>query len=131
MRTVLALSTPAYEYTKANITTDIGIGTGTTTLSVASTFKFSRPAGSFITDGFVAGQTIETTGFTAGANNGVFTIVDVAATLLEVSVTSLVVETGTADETMDVIRGTTLTFTPYQISAQVGRGFGTEVTITL
>lgn len=131
VRTVTGLTSPAYEYTKANLITDIGIGTGTTTLDVASAFKFGRASGSFITDGFVVGQTIETSGFTDGANNGIFTIVDVSATLLEVSVSTLVVESGGGDENIDVMRGTTLTFTPIQISAQIGRGFETEVTITL
>jgi hypothetical protein len=98
---------------------------------VAAADKFSRSAGSFVTDGFAVGQTVRSTGFTAGANNGDFVITAVQATLLEVDANTLVVESGTADEEIETIREDDVTFVVYQISGQVGRGFGAEATITL
>jgi hypothetical protein len=72
--------------------------TGTFTPSfVASTKKITRASGSFITDGFVAGNKILVTNTVS--NPGPFTIVTVAA--LEVVVTeALVNETGSGDEVM-------------------------------
>ena len=53
--------------------------TGATTLdAVAATKKFTRVAGSFVTDGFVAGNQITASGFGGGVD-GVYTIDTVAA----------------------------------------------------
>ena len=131
VRTIAGLVTPAAQYAVADITADLAVTTGTTTLDVAAKDKFSRSAGSFVADGFVVGQAVSSTLFTAGANNGTFTVVAVQATLLEVDTDTLVVETGTADEVIEAIREDDLTFVVYQISGQVTRGFPAETTITL
>jgi hypothetical protein len=87
--------------------------TGVTTLDVGSTSTFTRPAGSFIDDGFLLGQTITTTGFTDGANNGTFTISGVAATTLTITASSLVVESGGGNEQIVVVfESNTVTFLP-------------------
>lgn len=55
-----------------------------------------------------------------------------AALTLTVAEATLVVETGTGDETVTAIREDDITFKVYQISTQVGRGFASaETTITL
>ena len=75
--------------------------TGVTTLSVTAPSTFTRPAGSFIDDGFVTDMVVTTTGFTNGANNGDFRITGaVSATSMTVTAASLVNETGDADEQM-------------------------------
>ena len=72
--------------------------TGITTLAVDDTNTISRAAGSFATDGFVAGMSITTTGFTDVANNGSFTVQTVNALTLDIVETTLVAEVGTGDE---------------------------------
>ncbi len=131
VRTFLALSSPAVEYTKANIVADLAVATGTTTLGVSGTDTFTRAAGSFVDDGFLVGMTVETTGFTDGANNGTFTVESVAALSLVVVETTLVAESGTGNEEVEAIREADVTFTVHQISAQVGRGFKAEATVIL
>ncbi len=84
--------------------------TGATQLDVGSTSTFTRPAGSFLKDGFQAGDSITTANFTNAANNGTFTIQSVTDTVVTTVETTLVVETGTGDETMtagatDVLKG--------------------------
>jgi hypothetical protein len=65
-----------------------GVTTGTvTTISVteaAGVSTFTRSAGSYITDGFKVGDVVESTGFVAGANNGLFVIVALTATVMTV-----------------------------------------------
>lgn len=74
------------------------VDTGVTTLSATSTGnKFTRGAGSFVTDGFVEGMWITSSNFTNAANNGNHLVTAVAATELTVT-TTLVTETGDADE---------------------------------
>jgi hypothetical protein len=131
VRPFTGLITPAVEYTKANLVTDIGVTTGVTALSVLDTSTFQRAAGSFITDGFQVGDTIETTGFTTGANNGEFVVKTVSANVMQTVTATLVVEGAGVDEEIEVIRQKDLTFVVYQISAQIGRGFPAEATIIL
>ena len=73
---------------------------GRTTINVNSTAKtFTRTTGSFITDGFVSGDTIVTTGFSDGTNNTT-KIIGTVSTLV-ITVTSdagLVTRTGDGDE---------------------------------
>lgn len=127
----IAVTSEAAEYTKAQITSDLGAGTATT-IDVGSTTTFTRASGSFVTDGYLAGMTIETANFTDGANNGLFTVAVVEALTLTLVEATLVGETGTGDETIDAIREADVTFVAYQISAQAGRGFAsTEATIAL
>jgi hypothetical protein len=119
----------AYEYSKANMITDIGVSNATAQIDVGSSTTFTQATGSFITDGFVAGMKIETANFTAGANNGIFTVNTVAALTLTVDETTLVTETGTGDETVTGIRRPDWTTKIYQISAQVGRGYASDDTL--
>lgn len=72
---------------------------------VAAARTFTRSAGSFVVDGFEAGDFVRTEGFTTGggANNGVFRIESVSATVLTMEagygdVGSLVDESGGGDE---------------------------------
>ena len=51
------------KYLKAN--------TGVIAMSVGASLKYTRASGSFITDGFVAGNRITASAFTNGGNNGV------------------------------------------------------------
>jgi hypothetical protein len=74
------------------------LNTGLVTIAVDSTLrKFTRSAGgtgSFLLDGFVAGQTIVTSGFTNSGNNGTFVILTVNTTeiVCTTAATSLVTE---------------------------------------
>lgn len=88
-------------------TTGVVAQSGTHTGSVGSTSTFIRPTGSYIVDGFKAGMSIDTTGYTAGGNNGTFTIASVAADGLTITTveTTLTVETGDANETIDETGG--------------------------
>jgi len=74
--------------------------TGDLTIDVvAASGTFTRSSGSFITDGFVPGQTIVTSGFTNGGNNTSKVISTVTALVITVtSVTGLVNESGNANE---------------------------------
>lgn len=68
---------------------------------VAAAKTFTRLSGSFITDGFVAGNEITTTDFTNGGNNTTKIIESVTALVVTVTDgTGLVDETGGGDETM-------------------------------
>ncbi len=119
-------TTESIQYDKADIITDLAVGTGATTLDVGSVSTFTRVAGSFVTDGFLVGQTIESKLFTDGANIGIFTVAVVAAATLTIEEAALVVESGTGDEEIDAIRGPDLTFRVHQRSAQVGQGYASE-----
>lgn len=77
------------------VTTD----TGATSLSaVASTNSIDRAAGSFVTDGFIAGQWVLVSGFATAANNGFFKVTSVSATSLVVVGTTIVDEAAGGDE---------------------------------
>ncbi len=83
--------------------------TGTTTLS-ATVGTFTRAAGSFVSDGFLEGQTITSSGFINAGNNGKWRVDGVTATVL--TVTSLqgntqVVESGDADELISASEAST------------------------
>lgn len=123
------LAVEALQYDKADYKTDIAVGTAATQIDVGSTTTFTRPAGDFVTDGYVAGMKIETSGFTDAANNGIFTINTVASGTITIDETTLVVETGTGDEVMDAIRRPDWSILIYQISAQVGRGYASDKTL--
>lgn len=85
---------------------DITVGTidsGLVTINVVAAAKtYTRDAGgsgSFIADGFVAGQTVVLSGFTNAGNNGSKVIETVTATVLTMTVaTGLVNESGDANE---------------------------------
>lgn len=66
---------------------------------VAAAGTFTRSAGSFLTDGFIRGMTISTSGFTNGGNNATKVISSVTATVITVTdITGLVNETGDGNE---------------------------------
>ena len=66
---------------------------------VAAAGTFTRVAGSFLTDGFGAGQAVTFSGFTNGGNNVTKTIDSVTATVITVTDnTGLADETGSGDE---------------------------------
>ena len=73
--------------TKAGGTVLEGGSTGTNTFLSATAGGYARSAGSFVTDGFVVGQTITASGFTIPANNGSSTITAVTPTTLTVTKT--------------------------------------------
>lgn len=77
-----ALSTP---------TTNIAAATGSTGFG-----EFTRASGSFITDGFIKGQTIRTSGFSNGVNNADWVIDTVAALTITVRDASDVIVAETA-----------------------------------
>ena len=77
------------------------VSTGIITMGVTDTNTFNRSAGSFATDGFSPGMTITTTGFTDVANNGTFTVLGVGTLALDIVETTLVAESGTANELMN------------------------------
>ncbi len=74
--------------------------TGGPTLG-ATTTAFTRGAGSFVTDGFRAGDIVVTTGFSNGGNNGNFTVTAVAPTTLTVLQTTIT-EANAAAKTLQV-----------------------------
>lgn len=75
-------------------------GAGALTIDVVAAAKtYTRTGGSFVTDGFVAGQVVLCSGFANAGNNGYKTIDTVAATILTMtSATGLVNESGDNDE---------------------------------
>jgi hypothetical protein len=76
------------------------IYSGAQTISVvAASSTYTRSAGSFLTDGFRAGQTVTFSGFTNAGNNTTKVIQSVTATVITVTNNSgLVNETGNGDE---------------------------------
>lgn len=74
--------------------------TPATTLSVDDSNTFSRASGSFVTDGWEIDMVFRSSGFTNGANNGVFRVTAVTALTIDVTPASLVVEAGTGDEVL-------------------------------
>jgi sulfur carrier protein ThiS len=84
-----------------------GAATGPILMSVdAGLGEFTRhDSGSFLADGFAAGQSVVTTAFPSGGNNTTKTIAAVSADGRRYTVTNLaglVTETGTGDETATV-----------------------------
>lgn len=67
--------------------------------ATASTKRYTRAAGSFVTDGFRAGDIIIAAGFTSGTNNGLKTVTAVASSTLTVAET-LVDEASTSGRTI-------------------------------
>lgn len=84
----------------ANVDLHGGITTGVQTIDVVAAAKtFTRTAGSFVTNGFVAGRAVAMSGFTNGGNNATFTIETVTALVITVTDdTGLVNESGGGDE---------------------------------
>ena len=70
--------------------------TGLTVTVAAAGGTYTRSAGSFITDGNFVGQVVQWAGFVNGGNNGLKTITALTATVMTVSTTGLVNETGSA-----------------------------------
>jgi len=85
-----------------------GAATGAATISVNATAgTFTRATGSYLTDGFVPGQSITSAGYVNGGNNTTKVISSVTALVITVtSLTGLVTEAGGGDET---ITGSTVT----------------------
>jgi hypothetical protein len=81
--------------TKAGGTATEAGTTGVTEMG-ATTTTYTRTLGSFLTDGFLVGQTVSAAGFSTAQNNGSSTVTGVTATTLTVTKTGgLVVEAGT------------------------------------
>jgi hypothetical protein len=79
--------------------------TWTTSLNVNASLQFTRASGSFVTDGFVAGDSITMSGFANAGNNVTKTINTVAATTITVTdTTGLVQETGGGNERIKCIK---------------------------
>ena len=76
-----------------------GITTGAQTITVAATAgTFVRAAGSFVTDGFVAGRSFAASGYVAGGNNATFVIASISTTTLPGDTITVVDNTGLVDE---------------------------------
>lgn len=98
------------------------VTTSVATLSVGTSNTFTRGVGSFLDDGFVVGQSINSFNFTDAANNGNFKVSAVTATVLTTDTSTLVVESGTGDE---IINGDEVIelFEPMPFEIQVGDTF--------
>lgn len=96
-RDILASYTAGYILPKDDLP---GITTGAQTISVVAAARtYTRSAGSFVTEGFKAGDAVTMSGFTNAGNNGAKTVESVTALVLTVtSGTGLVNETGNGDE---------------------------------
>jgi hypothetical protein len=82
------LSGSAYEeFIQAAVRKDFvtGATTGAVITISATVGTFVRSAGSFVTDGFAVGNVINSSGFVAAGNNGLFVITAMSATVLTVS----------------------------------------------
>lgn len=98
-------------------TTPAGVGTAVSTVTAVASggssglSKFTRGSGSWVTDGFVAGQIVRTTGFSTSANNGDWRVYSVSATDLVVEDSGDVVAdeatAGTVRILLIELRGTT------------------------
>ena len=97
--------------------------TATTISAAATTNKFVRSAGSWITDGFKVGKVVTSTGFVTSANNGNFTILSLTATDLVLDAI-LVTEAAGASVTVKVA-GKTLQI-PLLPSARTNDSFTIE-----
>lgn len=75
------------------------VDTGATTLNaVATGNKYTRVAGSFVTDGFIVGQWVEIAGFATAGNSGWAKVTAVIALEITVAGLTLTDETGGGDE---------------------------------
>jgi len=83
----------------------VGVTAPAQTIAVSSvTKRFTRSAGSFVTDGFQVGDHVTFAGCTNGANNSTFIVTAVSALYLECSgAVGLVTEAGTGDETATAV----------------------------
>ncbi len=70
-------------------------------LSTTTGSTITRTVGDWTKDGYVAGATVTTLGFTTAANNGTFHITAATTTALTVSETTLVTEAGATTRTVD------------------------------
>lgn len=98
-RTLAALSATPGDQTLTfdNIAATTNAGGQTVTANFAA-LTFTRSAGSYITDGFLVGQTVTFAGFVNGGNNGARVIASVTATVITVvSNTGMVNETSAAN----------------------------------
>lgn len=91
--------------------------TGETTLNATET-GYTRDAGSFISEGFIAGQTITISGFTGSGRNGVATITSVSE--LEILTTPINI-TGTTAQGIETGSGVETISAAEQIKAGVTR----------
>lgn len=99
-------SIPVATYTVANGSFPVAIAdqvlnlltssTGLTVTVAAAGGTYTRSAGSFITDGSFVGQVVQWAGFVNGGNNALKTITTLTTTVMTVSTTGLVNETGSA-----------------------------------
>lgn len=90
-----------------NLASDLVLPTISGTFSTVNSNPdtITRASGSFVTDGFVAGQKITMSGWATGGNNATFTVAIVAAlTLTLVTADSLTAETNKAGVTISVNR---------------------------
>ena len=74
------------------VTVEDEVTTGFVTLGVTDSNTFNRASGSFITEGFSAGQTITTLGFVNSQNNGTFVVASVSISTLDITTTPLLAE---------------------------------------
>ncbi len=88
--------------------------TGEAVLSVGSATTFTRTAGDFVADGFLAGMEVQASGFANEVNNQPYTVAAVAATTLTINEGCLKVEAGDGCEQIDgftFLNGATVTVT--------------------
>lgn len=71
-----------------------------TVLNTRTKYQYARTTGSFITDGFIIGDEITTTGFVIGSNNGRSRVLEVSALYLTVDERTLTNDTAAAGRTI-------------------------------
>ena len=76
--------------------------TGLTVTVVASARTLTRSTGSYITDGFVVGDVVITSGFTAAGNNGTFKILTLTATVMTLTTAATTLVDVTDDTDVDM-----------------------------
>lgn len=95
---VLSASDTVYTFNLLSTSTTNAGGQTVTVAAAGGTY--TRSAGSFITDGLYVGQQVQWTGFVNGGNNALKVITALTATVMTVSNTGLVNETGSANATI-------------------------------
>lgn len=104
----IAAATGSFSWTTNVVKVRPMISDSSASLAIVALGKtFTRPAGSFITDGFQVGDTINTSGFTTPANNGTFVISAVTATVITCSTA-----TGLVDEAANAAANISLNIRP-------------------
>lgn len=94
-------------------------------ITVSASKKFTRAAGSFISDGFAVGTIFAASGFSNASNNGYFTVSAVTATEITCSGASgLVNETGPVSARLQQITVKTPIMDPNDTATPKTRGFG-------